>query len=433
MKKILLCLITCIYAFTFNACKDDTNCCDPVDSEHPNILLIIADDFGKDACIGYSQGAQKPNMPTLQSLINSGIRFENFWVHPLCTPTRSSLLTGKYPFRNSMLEVGNVLDVGEKSVFQFIEEKVPGKYATALIGKWHVGTDVSHPTQLGVPHYSGLLSGGVKSYTNWKWTHDGTTETETQYTTSKFTDMAIEWVAEQSKPWFLWLAFNAPHTPFHLPPADLHSQTGLSGTEADISANPLPYFMASIEAMDTEIGRLLGSMSDAEKENTYIIFIGDNGTPQQVAQSPYSKTKSKNSLYLGGINTPMIISGPSITSASVNSANFIQSTDILTTIAQICGSTTDEYEDSKSFYPILNGESHASREYLYGEIGGGNLAGHSLRNDSFKLIQYDNNTELFFNLASDVEENTNLNDQTLSPEATTNQAELKAELARIRN
>lgn len=105
--------------------------------------------------------------------------------------------------------------------------------------------------------------------------------------------MAIDWKAEQEKPWFLWLAYNAPHTPFHLPPSELHSQKDLDDSQSTIDENPLPYYIAALEAMDSEIGRFLDSLSETEQENTLIIFIGDNGTPNQVAQAPYTNRTAK--------------------------------------------------------------------------------------------------------------------------------------------
>jgi len=114
------------------------------------------------------------------------------------------------------------------------------------------------------------------------------------------------------------LAYNAPHTPFHLPPNNLHSQGVLPTDEASINANPLPYYMSMVEAMDSEIGRLLSSLSEEEKDNTVIIFIGDNGTPQQVAQE-YNPIRVKSTLYQGGINVPMIISGKDVSSQTSKS------------------------------------------------------------------------------------------------------------------
>ena len=105
------------------------------------------------------------------------------------------------------------------------------------------------------------------------------------------TDLAIDWVRSQEGSWFLWLAYNAPHTPFHVPPAEMHSQGDLPDYAMGMNASP--YYMAAIEAMDYQIGRLLDSITTQERDNTTIIFIGDNGTPRRVAQSPYPSDRVK--------------------------------------------------------------------------------------------------------------------------------------------
>lgn len=200
-----------------------------------------------------------------------------------------------------MLEVGDELSRDEQSLQSYIDEHTDNAYNHAVIGKWHVSEDTSHPTDMGVGYYAGFISGGVKSYWDWKLTENGTTNSSNKYTTTKFTDLAIDWLDAENteKPWFLWLAYNAPHTPFHAPPQELHSQGNLVDDEDIIAENPLPYYMAALEAMDTEIGRLLDSIPEKELEKTVIIFIGDNGTPNQVAQYPYSRRTVKGSLYQG--------------------------------------------------------------------------------------------------------------------------------------
>lgn len=433
VKKSLF--ITTLFTLTLftQSCKDDMQVGGGdggTTTTKPNVLLIIADDLGKDACVGYSQGIQKPVMPTISSLVSDGIRFENFWVNPLCTPTRSSILTGKYPLRNDMLTVNNVLASTEKSLHTYLSEQATDQVASAIIGKWHLGRSVNHPTNLGVPHYSGLISGALQDYNRWTWTHDGMTETSTEYSTTKFTDLAIDWIAQQQGQWFMWLAYNAPHTPFHLPPSSLHTQDQLVDDSATIAGNPLPYYLAMIEAMDTEIGRLLNSLDEQTLANTYIIFIGDNGTPSGVAQSPYGRVKAKNSMYLGGVNTPCIIKGPGLGSGEVNEG-FIQSTDLFTSIAEIFGANGQDYNDSRSFMADGGGIS-SDRKFLYSEIGGEDrVAGHTIRNDSFHLIKYDNGNTLLFNVFNDLEQDVDLSASS-NAAVLQNKSELEAELANIR-
>ena len=388
--------------------------------------------MGLDATPTFSEGTIKPNMPILQGLMNTGITFKNVWSYPVCSPTRASIITGKYGSKNGVLEVGNTLAISETSIQKYIDTQTNNNYASALIGKWHLSNSSSDPLTMGIDYFAGLISGGVQSYTNWKLNVNGQTTTSTEYTTTKFTDLAIDWVDKQTKPWFLWLAYNAPHTPFHLAPTNLHSQGNLPTDSGAIAANPTPYYMSAIEAMDTELGRLLNSMSVVEKANTIIIFIGDNGTPNQVAQAPYSRTKAKNSLYQGGVNVPMVVAGYGVNRTSTIETALIHTTDLFATIASIAGVTTPSIQNSTSFYPLLTDATATSREFVYTEISN-NGKGYAIRNAAYKLIKYDSGTEEFYNMISDAYEKTNLIGTTLSIEATNAKAVLEAEAARIRN
>ena len=400
----------------------------------PNILLIIADDLGKDAMPNYSEGSVKPNIPNLQNLMNNGLTFDNLWSYPVCTPTRASILTGKYGIKSGIIEVGDVISTAETSVQKYINTNTGNKYATAIIGKWHLSTNASDPITMGVDYYAGLLNGGVQSYTNWNLTENGLTSNTTEYTTTKFTDLAIDWVDDQTKPWFLWLAFNAPHTPFHLAPTNLHSQGSLATDQASISANPTPYFMSAVEAMDNEIGRLLNSMSAEERANTVIIFIGDNGSPNEVAQSPYSSQKAKGSLFQGGVNVPMFVSGYGVNRVGAREESLVHTTDLYATIANIAGVSNTNMHNSSSFYDLLSTTAINPREYVYVEgVKNNGVAGYAIRNTTYKLIKYDNGNEQMFNLITDPYENTNLLNRTLSTEENTAKTALEAESNSIRN
>jgi len=375
-------------------------------SEKPNILLIIADDMGLDATPGFDIGSIKPNMPNLQNMITNGIRFSNLWSNPTCTPTRSTILTGKYGFRTNVLNVGDELSTSETSLQQFLTNNSP-EYSNAVIGKWHLSSSASHPTAMGVDYYAGLLTGGVQSYLNWRLTENQQTTISTEYSTSKFTDLAIDWVNNQTSPWFLWLAYNAPHTPFHLPPNELHSQGSLPSDQASIDANPLPYYFAMLEAMDTEIGRLLNSMSDEERENTLIIFIGDNGTTNQVVQD-YASPRAKGTIYQGGVNVPMIVSGKNVNRSNTIEDALVNTTDLFATIADIAGTGTTEINDSKSFKELLTTSNTETREYVYTEIRGDNGTDYTIRNATHKYILFADGREALYDLSANPLENPNL-------------------------
>jgi arylsulfatase A-like enzyme len=178
----------------------------PVGNETaPNILFVIADDMGLDASPGYSIGTQKPQMPNIQDLINKGVRFNNVWSSPTCSPTRASILTGKYAIRNGVIKVSDVLSTSETSLHKYIETNTNSEYSSAVIGKWHLSNNENHPNDMGINYYAGSLGGGLQSYSNWSLNINGQTEVSTDYVTTKTTDLAIDWISNQTKPGFCGL------------------------------------------------------------------------------------------------------------------------------------------------------------------------------------------------------------------------------------
>ena len=150
---------------------------------------------------------------------------------------------------------------------------------------------------------------------------------------------AINWLdtLPNGKPFFMWLAFNAPHTPFHKPPDTLHTVPGLIGTVAHINNNPKLYFKAALEAVDSEIGRLLLFLHQNNlADSTNIIFIGDNGNDKRVAQIA-DTSHCKQSLYDYGVHVPMIITGPAVVNPGRVSNLLVNTTDLFITILELSG------------------------------------------------------------------------------------------------
>jgi arylsulfatase A-like enzyme len=397
----------------------------------PNILFLIADDMGKDAINGFTEGVIKPNTPNIDNIRNSGLSFNNFWTYPTCSPTRASMITGKYGYHTNVRWANQILDSKELVLQKYINNNSNNSYATAVVGKWHLsGYDTTfNPESYGLDYYAGLFNGSVKDYYNWPLTEDSITKNTTEYTTTKFTDLAIDWIKQQEKPWFMWLAYNAPHTPFHVPPSIMHHQKELPKYTKE--ANPTPYFMASIEAMDYQIGRLLETLSETERENTIIIFIGDNGTEPEVTQAPYGENQVKRSIYQGGINMPMFISGKGVTRKGVDN-NLITSTDIFATIAEIAGVSVSNIHDSKSFKSLFN-TSETIRKYQYSEMKNDKKDAWTISNGVYKLLEFANGNEELYDLESDPYEKTNLLLDKLSPNQERIKEVLRQELLNIRN
>lgn len=417
-----------------NCSSEDSTELTPSNSA-PNILLIIADDLGKDAMPNYSEGIVKPNLPTLEGLMNQGVTFDNFWSYSVCTPTRASILTGKYGVKTNIVAVGDNISTSETSLQNYINNNSNDAYATAIIGKWHLSNNAQDPITMGIDYYAGIVNGGVQSYTNWSLNENGTNTNSTEYVTSKLTDLAIDWVGNQSKPWFLWLAYNAPHTPFHLAPDNLHSQGTLSTDQASIDANPMPYYMSAIEAMDSEIGRFLTGLTNDQLNNTIIIFIGDNGTPNQVAQSPYTSQRVKGSLFEGGINVPMFISGKNVNRFGSRDQSLLGSTDLFATIASVAGVGVSEINNSVNFSDLFSSSSTENdREFIYVDgFRNGNVQGYAIRDSRYKLMVFEDGVERFFDLQDDPYENRNLLNGTLTQEEINSKQRLEDEASRIRN
>lgn len=424
-RKLLLFPISLLLFFVFAGAsckKTQTNNGGSLSAPSPNIVFIIADDMGWDAFGNYPGiSSIKANTPTLDSLARNGISFTNFWTNPECSPTRASMLTGKYGFRTGVGTAGGILSNSETIIQKYITDKTSNKYSNAVIGKWHVsgGANLTAPESFGVQYYSGFLIGMVNDYYNWTQTSNGVQQNITTYTTTHFVNQSVSWMQQQTKPFFLWLAFNAPHTPFHRPPLNLITDQSLSVNQATINANPLPYYLASVEAMDKEIGRLISSMSAAQRENTVFVIMGDNGTPSQVAQSPYIG-KAKSTLFQGGINCPLIVSGKNITRKNVVETALVQAPDMFTTFADIAGAGSANHNDGISIKPLFTNASATKRTFIYSEFFGNSPStndGYTLRNENYKYIKLQNGTEYLYKLSTDAFESTNLMLNPLNSEA----------------
>ena len=385
-----------------------------------NVLLLIADDYGVDS-MGLYSGAGAAPTPVLDSLAANGVRFTDFWANPICSPTRAAILTGRHGFRTGVgSPTGNhQIPLDEFSIANAVSA---AGYRTACIGKWHLsgGSNggASNPNLMGFDHFSGSLSGGVPDYFDWSKTVNGVSADTTNYATSETVDDAIDWITSAgNQPWFCWVAFNAPHTPFHLPPTDLHSFDSLSGTAEDISANPLPYYQAMVESLDTEVGRLLGAIDPSVLGNTTVIFIGDNGTPRDVATG--FERGQKGQLFQGGVHVPCIVSGASVAAplGRTHDARF-HVVDLFDTIAELCGVQTSDvlpdgtFIDSESIVPYLIAPNLPNaHDITFAErftVAGANQDGKTVRNAQYKLIWFDNGNERFYDLQSDPLESTNL-------------------------
>ena len=424
-------------------------------AQQRNVILIIADDLGKDYCDIYPDHAPiTVNLTNVRRLLNRGIVFNNAWSNPLCSPTRAGILTGRYSFRTG---VGDVVDganpklnINENTIPKVLNIYAPNAISKACIGKWHVTTvapsGYSYPNTMGFDHYEGCLAGAVGQpgqtvvgYNNWTKVTNGVSSNCTNYATTENVNNAISYLTSQpsTKPFYLQLAFNAPHTPYHLPPSNLLVNNTLSGTQADITANPVAYFKAITEAMDTEIGRFFDYLISSGKwDNTDIIFIGDNGDDSLVAQS----TPSKGSIYQGGVTIPFIISGPDVVNPNRTSGALVNTADLFSTILELFGNTNWQSQipttvvDSHSLMPIILNTATTVRPWAFTEVFRTTplpTDGKTIRNQNYKLLKLTNGTEKLFNLTVNSTESNNLLTGTMSATDITNYNYLCSEMATL--
>ena len=319
---------------------------------------------------------------------------------------------------NGVNTVPGELSTDHKSIFKEIEEQSNGAYQNCLVGKWHLAkqNDFDHPGEHGIHDFMGLLNAGVDDYYSWTKFEDGNVQTCNTYATEYFTDYAIDWINQQEDPWFMWLAHVSPHTPLHVPPEGSYSVKNTDNNKRK--------YKAMIESMDHYTGKLLNAIPEDVMENTIIIFIGDNGTPGNLV-SGFPDNRGKGTLYQGGINVPLIISGNGIDRQNEVENALINVSDLYVTLAQLINPDAypeDKLHDSYSFRHLLNNDIGVNRPYNYMELGPNNNLEdtiYTIRDDQYKLIDLAKGNFEFYDLKADTFELNDLMGGTLTSEQET--------------
>ncbi len=344
---------------------------------NPNILLMILDDWGLDASPldNTTPGAHLADMPNLKRLAEEGLRFTRAYAQPTCSPTRASILTGRQPFQTNVGSPtdANLFSNGQDEItLPEIFSVMGAPHALISVGKWHLGgRNEGYGSRGGWPEFYGINSGGVPDYFNWPKNSNGIIANTTTYTTTDQVSHAVAFIEDNDavgRPWFAWVAFNAPHTPFHEPPSELAPEGGYSTRQAGESNNQHLYRKA-LEALDTEMGRLLESINP---NRTQIFLMGDNGTPRQVVQAPFGNGNAKGDLYNGGIHVPMIAKGPFVKVPQGSTTDtLVHCVDLFSTILELTGIDPSMVPNlasgnvrSNSILPILYGVDNSDRHVI---------------------------------------------------------------------
>ncbi len=313
-----------------------------------SILVILLDDIGVDQIASYGMHPDPAYTPTIDSLAASGVQFDNAYAQAACSPSRAALLTGRYPRRSGVGEVIHFwraeysLPTSEILIPEALAQGAP-RYTSVAAGKWHLAAHnrpafLRDPLDQGFSTYAGSVENLAMrlvygtpdgDYTDWDRNEDGVATTVTTYATTRTVDDALDRIQAAPEPWFAYVALNAPHSPFHTPPAELITATP--------SFDQSSLYRAMLEAADTEIGRLLAGIPPDVLARTTIVLAGDNGTPGEAILPPWDPERAKLSLYEAGVRVPLIVSGPLVAQPGSRATPLVHLVDVLPTVTEIAG------------------------------------------------------------------------------------------------
>jgi arylsulfatase A-like enzyme len=360
-------------------------------AERPNILFIVSDDQGY-ADVGF-HGCKDIPTPGLDSLAASGVRFSNAYVSgPYCSPTRAGLMTGRYQQR-----FGHEFNATGKHGLPLTETTVADRlksagYATGLVGKWHLGSEPAmHPRKRGFDEFFGFL-GGAHSYVNSQGIlRDSEPVKDVGYTTDAFGREAVSFIERhKEKPWFLYLAFNAVHTPMDATDDRLAKFSGISDKQRRTYA-------AMLLAMDEAVAKVRKALVETGQESrTLVFFFSDNGGPTMPGVTVNGSRNdplrgSKRTTLEGGVRVPFVISWPGKVKPGVYDSPVIQLDATTTALAAAGVDVKPEWKlDGVDMLPFLSGtRSGAPHEALYWRFG----QQMAIRMGDYKLVRYDGNAD----------------------------------------
>jgi arylsulfatase A-like enzyme len=432
--------------FFLAACSRDT---EPDRAHPPNVLVILVDDVGTDKVGAYGEHPNPPPTPNIDALAADGMLFRNAWAYNSCSPTRAAALTGRYGRRTGLGRVVNAWTgedyelPSEEITIPEMLELAPRRWTSSAVGKWHLATytspsNLEHPGVQGFDWYATTVAnldqtserGRRGHYYDWEKVENGELSRRSTYTTTEQVDDALARMETMPEPWFLWLAFNAPHRPYSLPPPELHTQP------VDEDSRDPALFAAVMESLDTELGRLL---SEVDLQETLVILAGDNGTVSYAVLEPWHARRDKDTMYEGGLHVPLIVAGPPVLEPGSETEALVHLVDVFATVADVAGVDVEELGvplDSQSWLPVLEDPAVSPREVVYAEEIGPNGMGRfkaderAVRGRRYKyLVDMDDGTEQLFDLQGRVDDGPNLlRLPTLPEDAELSLARLRIEL-----
>ena len=354
MNKALLLLLT--------LCALNTS----IAATRPNVIVIMADDLGYET-IG-ANGGTSYKTPVLDKLATSGVRYEKCFVQPLCTPTRVQLMTGIYNVRN-YINFGNM----DRTATTFGNLFQQAGYATCMAGKWQLGKELELPKKFGFEEYClwqhmrrperyknpGLEINGITK--NWK---DG------EFGPDIVHDYVLDFVKrKKDAPFFIYYPMMLTHAPY-VPTPDSPDYNNKSKDRPKGANGENPHFADMVTYMDKQMGTLLARLDELGlRENTLVLFVGDNGTGRGTISKMGERTVigGKGGTTAAGMHVPLIASWPAKMRGGKVSPDLVDSTDFLPTICDAAGIQIPASLkiDGRSFLPQIRGEKGNPRDWIY--------------------------------------------------------------------
>ncbi len=387
----------------------------------PNVLLIVSDDQGYlDA--GF-QGGKQAMTPNLDRLAASGLRCTSGYAsHPFCSPTRAGLMAGRYQARfghernpvYDPLDENEGLPLSEKLLPQFMRD---AGYRTGWVGKWHLGASPKHvPAARGFDETFGFVGGG-HAFLNWQpnqfqytlpLTRDGKELSDVPpHLTTKFGEEAAAFVTRnQERPWFLYLPFNAPHTP-HQPTPEAEAKF------ASIKDPQRRKVLAQVALLDDAVGTVLDALDKTKQtKRTLIFFVGDNGGQTMSGADNGPLKKNKGTVYEGGVRVPFVVAWPGTLPEGKTYDQPVMTFDAFATALAVAGVAlpTDRVYDGVNLLPYLKGEKTEPphKQLCWRNARGMQGRDQAIRMGDWKLVHEANQPVELYNLAEDLGESKNI-------------------------
>jgi len=372
----------------------------------PNIVFIMADDMGFE-CMG-ANGGQTYKTPNLDKLASQSVRFTQCHAQPLCTPSRVQLMTGLYNSRN-YIEFG-LLDPEAKTFANYLRA---AGYTTCITGKWQLSGGYGKPNTTG---FKGPNNFGFDEYCLWQVTRASKNKRnryanpgfeingkEVDYRNGEYgpdiiNNYACEFIdrqAKANKPFLLYYPMMLPHWPFDPTPDSKDWDPGKRQNddhEKNADTTSLPHFIDMVAYTDKMVGKVLAKLEEVGvRDNTLIIFTGDNGTHFQLTSvldgKPYPGGKGK--MTLNGTHVPLVVDWPGKAKAGSVCEELVDFTDMLPTMLDAAGVAMPEgfKPDGRSFLPLVRGEAGNPRQWIYSwyNPSGDKLTGEFAMNNRYKL------------------------------------------------